>query len=128
MYCMYVVSSSVHSYSSFGAPSLRSLSHSLRSFINSLRNSAPHCFAGQVLRRGRRGRFLWGLAPYWFIERSSRRWGAVPPVLRRSILTAGAPGSFLWGLAPYWFIERSYRRWGAVPPADPPRQSHETTI
>ena len=28
-------------------------------------------FASQVLRRGR--------SPLWFIERSSRRWGAVPP-------------------------------------------------
>jgi hypothetical protein len=34
-----VISSAVHSHSSLGPPSLRSSSHSLRSFVNSLRNS-----------------------------------------------------------------------------------------
>jgi hypothetical protein len=55
--------------------------------------TSPSIFTyGQILRRGAWVVFLRGVSPLWSIERSSRRWGAVPP----------------------------FRRWGAEPPAVPP--------
>ena len=87
------ITSSVDSYSSLGSPSLRSLTHSLRSFIDSLPQLQPSLLRRSSLTAGMVGSCFVGVEhPYWSIERSYRRWGAVPP-----------------------FIERSYRRRGAEP-------------
>jgi hypothetical protein len=62
-------------------PSILTLTHSLRSFVASLVKSygvnARVCFMGRV-------------RPHWSIERSYRRWGAVPPEFPP--LGGGTPG------------------------------------
>ena len=57
-------------------PSIFTLTHSLRSFA-----------ASPVQSYGGNARFIFygGLPPLWSIERSSRRWGAVPPEIRRLV-------------------------------------------
>ena len=64
-------------------PSIFTLTHSLRSFVASPVKSYG-VNAGVVFCRG-------VCAPYWFIERSSRRWGAVPPEFPPS--RGGTPSS-----------------------------------
>ena len=113
--------SAVHIHSSLGSPSLRSLTHSLRS-VRPLTSATPNLPASPVHSYGGGARVcvMGGLPPLWFIEHRCAVGGRYPPRYRRSILTAGVPGCVLWGVYPPLLVYRaSLRRWGAVPPRYP---------